>query len=107
MPRRLIVQRTEGTDWYDKAKDFLSKNKCNPLTLEISNDVQPASIFQQALASLNATTGQAFKIDVDAAVLVVSADFQAPVDPGNATCGCQCGTQGNCGGGGSGGTHII
>jgi hypothetical protein len=103
MQKHLIVQRTDGKDWYDKGKDFLSKNKCKPLALEISSDVDPALIFQQALSSLNASTGQDFKIDADAPMFVVTADFTMSVDPAHATCGCQCGAQGNCCGSGSGG----
>src|SRR5262249_32711765 len=99
-----IVQRTEGNDWHDKAKRFLSDNKCNPLHLEISADADPASIFQQALASIALATDQEFKIDAQAGVFLVTADLSAP--PSALECKCLCGTSTACGGGGGGGKII-
>ena len=107
MKKRLVVKRSEGSDWYTKASNFLSENNCNPLELELAPDVDPASVFQEALASLVATTGHDFKIDPDAPVLLVTADLSMAVSPGDAKCGCQCGAQGNCGGSGSGGSHAA
>ena len=55
MKSLLIARTVVGNDWYDKAKKFLSDNKCKPLALEISSEVDAAAIFREALSSLTAT----------------------------------------------------
>ena len=101
MQRHFLVQRTNADDWYVKAKEFLAENKCYPLELQVTTDIDPATIFQQALASLTATAGQELEIDSDATVVLVTADLSdgAPIER---ACMCKCGPAATCSGSGSG-----
>jgi hypothetical protein len=105
MQKALIIQRTEGDEWYRKAKEFLSKNKCKPLALQISNDFNTSSIFQEAVASLTLTAEQEFNIDADAAVFLVIADLTKQTEIASAECLCKCNSPSGCGGGGGG--HLV
>jgi predicted CoA-binding protein len=104
MQRHFVIQRTNDHEWYDKAKRFLAENRCHPLVLEVSSDVDTVNVFQQALTSLNAIADQEFRIDHEADVIVVSADLSTT--SAEARCACQCGTSTGtgqtCGGGGGG-----
>jgi hypothetical protein len=71
------------------------------LELKVSSDVNPASVFQEALAYINETAGEQFKVDPDAAVFLVTADLSKVAGNGF-PCQCECGSSGNCGGGGGG-----
>jgi hypothetical protein len=105
MQRHFLVQRTDANDWYNKAKEFLAENKCYPLAVEVSSDVDPATIFQQALASLTATAGQELEIDTAAQVVLVTADLSNTKPSLERACMCKCGPAATCCGSGSG--HTI